>query len=46
MLKNVHLAPEWLGKLEKNLFNKKQSSKFKLFLSMEFNPNVPVSIIR
>ncbi|KAJ3021261.1 hypothetical protein HKX48_008890 [Thoreauomyces humboldtii] len=46
LLKNVHLAPTWLGQLEKRLHNLKASPKFRLFLTMETSPKVPVSLLR
>jgi dynein heavy chain 1, cytosolic len=46
MLKNVHLAPSWLNELEKNIHNLTPHSSFRLFLTMEFNPKVPSTLIR
>jgi dynein heavy chain 1, cytosolic len=42
----VHLAPRWLSELEKKLFRLTPNPLFRLFLSMEFNPNVPGSLIK
>ncbi|KAJ3090057.1 hypothetical protein HK102_004799, partial [Quaeritorhiza haematococci] len=46
LLKNVHLAPAWLGQLEKKLHSLKPHSDFRLFLTMETNPKVPVNLLR
>jgi len=46
MLKNVHLAPGWLGQLEKRLHTLKPHPAFRLFLTMEINPVVPASVLR
>ncbi|KAF7729943.1 hypothetical protein EC973_003356 [Apophysomyces ossiformis] len=46
MLKNVHLAPSWLGQLEKKLHSMKPHNNFRLFLTMETNPKVPVNLLR
>lgn len=46
LLKNVHLAPSWLGQLEKRLQNLNPSRSFRLFLTMEANPVIPVNILR
>jgi dynein heavy chain 1 len=46
LLKNVHLAPSWLGQLEKRLHSLKPHRTFRLFLTMETNPKVPVNLLR
>ncbi|KAJ3124711.1 hypothetical protein HK098_000907 [Nowakowskiella sp. JEL0407] len=46
LLKNVHLAPQWLSTLEKKLHGMKAHKDFRLFLTMETNPNVPVNLLR
>ena len=46
LLKNVHLAPAWLGELEKKLQTLGPHRNFRLFLAMEANPNIPVNILR
>ena len=46
MVKNVHLAPQWLQGLEKRLSAFKAHPDFRLFLSMESNPKIPVNLIR
>ncbi|EDO28787.1 predicted protein, partial [Nematostella vectensis] len=38
MLKNVHLAPQWLVTLEKKLHTLSPHASFRLFLTMEINP--------
>ncbi|CCL98405.1 uncharacterized protein FIBRA_00400 [Fibroporia radiculosa] len=46
LLKNVHLAPSWLGQLEKKLQTLNPHRNFRLFLTMEDNPSIPVNILR
>ncbi|XP_005182290.1 dynein heavy chain, cytoplasmic isoform X3 [Musca domestica] len=46
MLKNVHLAPQWLVQLEKKMHSLQPHSGFRLFLTMEINPKVPVNLLR
>ncbi|TDL28876.1 dynein heavy chain protein 1 [Rickenella mellea] len=46
LLKNVHLAPSWLGQLEKKLQTLTPNRNFRLFLTMEANPVIPVNILR
>jgi len=46
LLKNVHLAPGWLGQLEKRLHSLSPSKSFRLFLTMETNPVIPINILR
>jgi len=46
LLKNVHLAPTWLAHLEKRLHSLSPASGFRLFLTMETNPVIPVNILR
>ncbi|KAH8834765.1 dynein heavy chain protein 1 [Flagelloscypha sp. PMI_526] len=46
LLKNVHLAPSWLGQLEKKLQSLNPHRNFRLFLTMEANPSIPVNILR
>ena len=46
LLKNVHLAPAWLGQLEKRLQSLSANRNFRLFLTMETNPVVPVNMLR
>lgn len=40
LLKNVHLAPQWLVQLEKKLHSITPHGNFRLFLTMEINPKV------
>lgn len=46
LLKNVHLALSWLGQLDKRLHSLKAHPNFRLFLTMETNPKVPVNLLR
>ncbi|KAJ8666429.1 hypothetical protein QAD02_008091 [Eretmocerus hayati] len=46
LLKNVHLAPQWLVQLEKKLHSLQPHSNFRLFLTMEINPKIPVNLLR
>ncbi|KAI9876759.1 MAG: Dynein heavy chain, cytoplasmic, partial [Pleopsidium flavum] len=46
LVKNVHLAPSWLQSLEKRLDSLKPHADFRLFLSMESSPKIPVNLIR
>lgn len=46
MLKNVHLAPQWLVQLEKKLHSLQPHAGFRLFLTMEINPKLPVNLLR
>ena len=46
LVKNVHLTPAWLQSLEKRLESLKPHSDFRLFLSMESSPKIPVNLIR
>lgn len=46
MLKNVHLATSWLNDFEKKLFALNPHQNFRIFLTMEFNPKVPATLIR
>uniref|UniRef100_H3C202 Dynein cytoplasmic 1 heavy chain 1 n=1 Tax=Tetraodon nigroviridis TaxID=99883 RepID=H3C202_TETNG len=46
MLENVHLAPAWLMHLEKKLHSMHPHACFRLFLTMEINPKVPVNLLR
>ncbi|GCB22020.1 dynein heavy chain, cytoplasmic [Aspergillus awamori] len=45
-VKNVHLAPSWLQSLEKRLESLKPHKDFRLFLSMESSPKIPVNLLR
>ncbi|KAL5116500.1 dynein heavy chain [Pleosporales sp. CAS-2024a] len=46
LVKNVHLAPQWLQSLEKRLEALKPNPNFRLFLSMESSPKIPVNLLR
>jgi dynein heavy chain 1, cytosolic len=46
LVKNVHLAPQWLQSLEKRLDSLKPHADFRLFLSMESSPKIPVNLLR
>merc|ERR1711892_252124 len=46
LLKNVHLAPSWLVTLEKKLHSIQAHSGFRLFLTCEVNPKLPVNLLR
>ncbi|KAI6221986.1 Dynein heavy chain, cytoplasmic [Aphelenchoides besseyi] len=46
LLKNVHLAPSWLTQLEKRLHNLKPHPQFRIILTAEINPKLPVTIIQ
>ncbi|XP_054277851.1 dynein heavy chain, cytoplasmic-like isoform X3 [Macrosteles quadrilineatus] len=46
LLKNVHLAPHWLVQLEKKLHSLQPHANFRLFLTMEINPKLPVNLLR
>ena len=45
-VKNVHLALAWLQGMEKRLDSIKPHMDFRLFLSMESTPKIPVNLIR
>ncbi|TDH68981.1 hypothetical protein CCR75_000940 [Bremia lactucae] len=48
LLRNVHLCPSWLVSIEKKLYNARESvhANFRLFLTSEINPNLPVNLVR
>jgi dynein heavy chain 1 len=46
LVKNVHLAPTWLQSLEKRMDSLKPHENFRLFLSMESSPKIPVNLLR
>lgn len=46
MLKNVHLAPQWLIQLEKKLYSLEPNPNFRLFLTLEIHPKIPVNLLR
>lgn len=46
LLKNVHLAPSWLSQLEKKMSTLNAQQNFRLFLTCETNPIIPVNFLR
>ena len=46
LIKNVHLVPHWVQSLEKRLGSLKPNSDFRLFLSTEASPKIPVNLLR
>ncbi|KAF2754571.1 cytoplasmic dynein-like protein 1 heavy chain 1 [Pseudovirgaria hyperparasitica] len=46
LVKNVHLAPMWLQNLTKRIDSLKPHADFRLFLSMETSPKIPVNLLR
>ncbi|KAI8459260.1 dynein heavy chain, N-terminal region 1-domain-containing protein [Phakopsora pachyrhizi] len=46
LLKNVHLASNWLSQLEKKLTALNPPKSFRLFLTMETNTGIPVNVLR
>lgn len=46
LIKNVHLAADWLQNLVKRIDSLKPSQDFRLFLSMETTPKIPSSLLR
>jgi dynein heavy chain 1 len=46
LLKNVHLAPQWLVQLEKKIHALTPHASFRLFLTTEINPKLPVNLLR
>lgn len=46
LIKNVHLAAEWLQNLVKRIDSLKPNGDFRLFLSMETSPKIPSSLLR
>ncbi|KAK3100839.1 dynein heavy chain, partial [Teratosphaeriaceae sp. CCFEE 6253] len=46
LIKNVHLAAEWLQNVIKRIDSLKPNKDFRLFLSMETSPKIPSSLLR
>ena len=46
LLKNIHLAPQWLTKLEKKLHSLNPNPNFRLFMTSEIHPKLPGSLLR
>lgn len=45
LLRNVHLCPSWLVALEKRLHGLKPHAAFRLFLTSEIHPQLPVRAV-
>uniref|UniRef100_A0A7E4ZT92 Dynein heavy chain, cytoplasmic n=1 Tax=Panagrellus redivivus TaxID=6233 RepID=A0A7E4ZT92_PANRE len=45
LLKNVHLAPTWLSQIEKRLHVIRPQAQFRLILTAEIHPKLPVSVL-
>ncbi|XP_063712959.1 cytoplasmic dynein 1 heavy chain 1-like isoform X4 [Symsagittifera roscoffensis] len=46
LLKNVHLAPQWLAGIEKKLHSLTPNPQFRLFLTCEITPKLPMNLVR
>jgi dynein heavy chain 1 len=46
LLKNVHLATAWLSELEKKIHRMEPNKTFRLFLTSEFSPKIPSTLLR
>ncbi|KAH3764595.1 cytoplasmic dynein heavy chain [Pelomyxa schiedti] len=46
MLKNIHLAPQWLLQLEKKLHALAPHPNFRLFMTSEIHPKLPPNLLR
>eukprot|EP01096_Ripella_sp_DP13-Kostka_P011830 TRINITY_DN484_c0_g1_i1.p1 TRINITY_DN484_c0_g1~~TRINITY_DN484_c0_g1_i1.p1 ORF type:complete len:4631 (+),score=2721.08 TRINITY_DN484_c0_g1_i1:206-14098(+) len=46
LLKNIHLAPAWLVKLEKKLHSLQPHNSFRLFMTSEIHPKLPKNLLR
>ncbi|CEF66963.1 Dynein heavy chain, cytoplasmic [Strongyloides ratti] len=46
LLKNVHLAPSWLAQLEKKLHTLRPHPNFRLLLTAEIHPKLPISVVK
>jgi dynein heavy chain 1, cytosolic len=46
LLKNIHLAPQWLVQLEKKLHNLTPHNAFRLFMTSEIHPQLPANLLR
>lgn len=46
LLKNIHLAPQWLVQLEKKLHNLSPNAQFRLFMTSEIHPKLPANLLR
>lgn len=46
LLKNVHLAPDYLIEIEQKIFRAQPNPNFRLFLTMEFSDRIPNTLLR
>ena len=46
LLKNVHLAPDYLIEIEQKIFRNTPNPNFRLFLTMEFSEKIPNTLLR
>ncbi|KAM9964742.1 hypothetical protein ACTFIW_004524 [Dictyostelium discoideum] len=46
LLKNIHLAPQWLVQLEKKLHSLSPHPSFRLFMTSEIHPALPANLLR
>ena len=46
LLKNIHLAPQWLVQLEKKFHGLEAKPSFRLFLTSEIHPLLPAALLR
>lgn len=46
ILKNVHLATEWLNEVEQKIFRSNPNPNFRLFMTMEFSDKIPNTLLR
>jgi len=46
LLKNVHLATQWLVQMEKKIYALNPNPSFRLFMTSEIHPKLPASLLR
>jgi dynein heavy chain 1 len=46
LLRNIHLCPAWLRSLEKRLYSIRPAEGFRLFLTADVHPSIPVNLVR
>ena len=46
LLRNVHMCPSWLANLEKKLYNKETKGDFRIFMTAEIHPKLPINMMR
>eukprot|EP01105_Mastigella_eilhardi_P022506 TRINITY_DN553_c0_g1_i1.p1 TRINITY_DN553_c0_g1~~TRINITY_DN553_c0_g1_i1.p1 ORF type:complete len:4613 (+),score=1400.71 TRINITY_DN553_c0_g1_i1:1522-13839(+) len=46
LLKNIHLAPQWLLQMEKKLHSLTPHPNFRLFMTSEIHPRLPANLLR